>query len=138
MQQELIDYYRLIAVLEAQVTHVATPEEFPAKGLSLKRLHVWTMEPLHRLRLMGVLVDLCSGMRQNRISFVVYVDTHNAAFAFAEAKGGELISIIHSYVNHGDPFVQSFIHRFLSEVQSLHDQVYPEIMLIFKLLMLCR
>ncbi|KAJ3290637.1 Gamma-tubulin complex component 3 [Borealophlyctis nickersoniae] len=93
LKQQLTDYYRLIAVLESQIARVSTPEEFSARGLSLKRLHAWTLEPLHRLRIMGVLVDLCAG-----------------------EKGGALISVIHSYVNHGDPFVQTFIHGFLSVV----------------------
>ncbi|KAJ3043517.1 Gamma-tubulin complex component 3 [Rhizophlyctis rosea] len=93
LSQELTDYYRLIAVLEAQIAREQQAGSFAAKGLSLKRLHVWTMEPLHRLRMMSVLIDLCAG-----------------------EKGGALISIVHNYVNHGDPFVQMFIHRLLSEI----------------------
>jgi len=34
----------------------------------------------------------------------------------SECGGGDLISKIHNFVNHGDPFVQNFIHNFLCEV----------------------
>ncbi|KAJ3037161.1 Gamma-tubulin complex component 3, partial [Rhizophlyctis rosea] len=94
LNAELTDYYRLIAVLESQITRDGkSVEEFAAKGMSLKRLSVWTMEPLHRLRMMSVLIDLCKG-----------------------EKGGSLITAVHNYVHHGDPFVQMFIHRLLSEI----------------------
>ncbi|RKO91941.1 gamma-tubulin complex component protein, partial [Blyttiomyces helicus] len=97
LQQELTDYYRLIAVLEGQIRKGTEGDqkekEFASRGLSLKRVYVWTQEPLHRLRLMSTLVDIC-----------------------ADKKGGALISTIHEYVNHGDPFVQQFVTQLLMEV----------------------
>lgn len=55
-----MDYFRLIAVLEA---HIAKDKDATngSKGLSLKRLLVWTQDSLQRLRLMSVLVECCQG-----------------------------------------------------------------------------
>ena len=71
MHQELTDYYRLIAVLEAQVNqnslsalvrrsnniHLGT---IPA-ALSLRRLAVWSREPMQKLKLMALIVDGTKG-----------------------------------------------------------------------------
>ncbi|TPX34499.1 hypothetical protein SmJEL517_g02787 [Synchytrium microbalum] len=94
--QELTDYHRLVAILEGQLNipdASSIPSFFVASGLSLRRLVIWTHEPLQRLRMMGVIADLCSGHR-----------------------GGALISLIYNYINHGDPFVQQFINHLLVEV----------------------
>ena len=49
---ELTEYYRLIAVLEAQ-------QSTGPQALTLKRLLVWTYDPLNRLKWLAVLVDGC-------------------------------------------------------------------------------
>ena len=52
MRDELSDYYyRLVAVLEAQLRD---------EGLSLRRLLVWLVEPLERLRLLANACDACA------------------------------------------------------------------------------
>jgi gamma-tubulin complex component 3 len=70
LQRELNDYYKLIAVLEAQISksddNEATGSEhknstLSAKSLTLKRLVVWMRDSLQRLRLMSVLIDVCKG-----------------------------------------------------------------------------
>ncbi|TPX51174.1 hypothetical protein SeLEV6574_g00419 [Synchytrium endobioticum] len=94
LSQELNDYHRLIAVLEGQLSiPEVAPSTFVSSTLSLRRLVVWTHEPMQRLRMMCILTDLCQGHR-----------------------GGALISQMHNYVNHGDPFIQKFIHHLLVEV----------------------
>ena len=35
--------------------------DFVARGLSIKRLGVWVLEPLQRLRFLSVLTDACHG-----------------------------------------------------------------------------
>jgi gamma-tubulin complex component 3 len=69
------------------------PDRFSAIGLSLKRLYVWVLEPLQRLRLVHILLDTCKDLR-----------------------GGALISALTRYLDHGDPFVQNFIFKLLPKV----------------------
>ncbi|KAI9105921.1 tubulin, gamma complex associated protein 3 [Phlyctochytrium arcticum] len=94
LQRELTDYYRLIAVLQSHCSADTNEKEgTTAPQLTLKRLLVWTMDPLQRLRIMSVLVDLCAGDR-----------------------GGALLTTLNEYSYHGDPFVQQFTHHLLTEV----------------------
>ncbi|CAG8501787.1 10373_t:CDS:10 [Ambispora gerdemannii] len=92
LQRELTDYFRLMAILETQITKKV--ETGSSKGgLSLKRVLVWTQDSLAKLRIMSVLVNHCK-----------------------EHRGGALVSIIYKYTNHGDPFTQKFINDMLEEV----------------------
>ncbi|KAI9206326.1 Spc98 family-domain-containing protein [Polychytrium aggregatum] len=93
LQSEITDYYRFVAVIEAQLQEPGDPARFLGKGLTLKRLCVWTHDPLQRLRVLNVLIDAVRGHR-----------------------GGALISQIHNYNNHGDPLVKSFIQSLLVKV----------------------
>jgi len=93
LQRELTEYYRSIAVLEAQVAKQVEDQQISSQGLTLKRLLVWTQESLLKLRIMSVLVDCCKKQR-----------------------GGALVSTIYHYTNHGDPFIQKFINDTLEEV----------------------
>ncbi|CAG8620802.1 16217_t:CDS:10, partial [Racocetra persica] len=93
LQRELTEYYRFIAVLEAQVAKVADGQQVESHGTSLKRLFVWTQESLLKLRMMSVLVECCK-----------------------QVRGGALVSTIYNYTNHGDPFIQQFINNTLEEV----------------------
>lgn len=63
MQTQLREYYRLIAVLETQIStyrenHNRSNEE---AGLSLRRLDVWVNEWRLRLRMMSVCVEGARG-----------------------------------------------------------------------------
>lgn len=55
LSQELTEYYRLIAVLEAQQSQAES-------SLTLRRLAVWTHDPLERMKMLGILVDGCKRM----------------------------------------------------------------------------
>ncbi|KAF9360428.1 Gamma-tubulin complex component 3 [Mortierella sp. AD094] len=91
LQHELVDYFRLIAVLEA---HIAKDTDTDAsKGLTLKRLLVWTQDSIQRLRLMSVLVECCN-------------DLH----------GGAIVAMVHDYTQHGDPLIQQFVHQMLERI----------------------
>ena len=62
LTQELTEYYRLIAVLEAQQQHAAVAAEHGGGSggtLTLRRLVVWTHDPLERLKILATLVDGC-------------------------------------------------------------------------------
>lgn len=52
LSQELTEYYRLIAVLEAQQSQGES-------SLTLRRLAVWTHDPFERMKMLGILVDGC-------------------------------------------------------------------------------
>ncbi|KAJ7547158.1 hypothetical protein O6H91_08G072500 [Diphasiastrum complanatum] len=101
LQEELSDYYRLMAVLEAQlhnpIPFMSTVEGAKGAGnyLSLRRLWVWLAEPLVRMRLMAVLVDDCKSLR-----------------------GGAMAGAIHMHAQHGDPLVRGFMGSLLRRVCS--------------------
>ncbi|SAM07681.1 hypothetical protein [Absidia glauca] len=96
LQSELMEYYKLIAILEAQIEKQIQPDtEFIPNehSLTLKRLLVWTQESLQRMKWMSALVDMGK-----------------------DQKGGALISIMHSYTYHGDPSFKQFVSDMLQEV----------------------
>ncbi|KAG6640807.1 hypothetical protein I3843_09G029000 [Carya illinoinensis] len=98
LQDELSEYYKLLAVLEGQsmnsiplVLEKACSENY----LSLRRLSVWFAEPTVKMRLMAVLVDKCRVLR-----------------------GGAMAGAIHLHAQHGDPLVHDFMRRLLKRVCS--------------------
>src|SRR6185369_5832553 len=78
LQREITEYFRLMAVLEAQIIKQTENQQLSSRGLSLKRLFVWTQDSLTRLRLMSLLVKGCE-----------------------EQRGGALVSMIYKHTNHG-------------------------------------
>ncbi|KAF9597245.1 hypothetical protein IFM89_016386 [Coptis chinensis] len=98
LQDELSEYYKLLAVLEAQsMNPIPMVSEVVSSGnyLSLRRLSVWFAEPTVKMRLMAVLVDSCKVM-----------------------KGGAMAGAIHHHAQHGDSLVQEFMRRLLRRVCS--------------------
>lgn len=64
LQLELTEYYRLIAVFEAQQQHLTDAGlggETCSNSLTLRRLLVWTYTPLLRLKTLAALVEICKG-----------------------------------------------------------------------------
>ncbi|KAK3054708.1 Microtubule-nucleating Tub4p (gamma-tubulin) complex component [Extremus antarcticus] len=98
---ELRSYLRLVATLEGQIRRALSQldENLPNGGLgkagvTLKRCVIWTREATLGLRLMSLIVESSRGK-----------------------KGGELISLIHSFSSsHGDPFVHTFAERLLEHI----------------------
>lgn len=98
LQDELSEYYKLLAVLEAQSGNpIPLVSETASSGnyLSLRRLSVWFAEPMVKMRLMAVLVDSCKVL-----------------------KGGAMAGAIHVHAQHGDPLVHDFMKRLLRRVCS--------------------
>lgn len=94
LQQELTEYYRLLAVLEAQQQETDDAiEETSSSALTLFQLSVWTFDPLHRMKQLAILVDGCK-----------------------DKKGGALASAIHSYTLHGDRSVRALVSHILKLV----------------------
>lgn len=98
LQDELSEFYKLLAVLEAQAMNpIPLVSESASSGnyLSLRRLSVWFAEPMVKMRLMAVLVDKCRILR-----------------------GGAMAGAIHLHAQHGDPLVHEFMTRLLKRVCS--------------------
>ncbi|KAG6969218.1 hypothetical protein JG688_00005401 [Phytophthora aleatoria] len=96
LNTELAGYFRLIAVLAAQIDEDAEtrqPHERGVSSLTLRTLIVWLQDPLDRMRLMARLIDSVEGLR-----------------------GGALASGIHSHVLHGDPDVSQSVQRVLKQI----------------------
>eukprot|EP00958_Prasinococcus_capsulatus_P001893 scaffold175_cov414-Prasinococcus_capsulatus_cf.AAC.1 len=93
LRNELSDFYRLIAVLESQAHQpLASGTDAGGQYLSLRRLVVWTAEPLHRMKLMVALVDAAQGN-----------------------SGGALLSALDRHCQHGDPFTSSFVAHIVKQ-----------------------
>ncbi|KAJ7700140.1 Spc98 family-domain-containing protein [Mycena rosella] len=102
LQAQLTEYYRLIAILESQMSASSNrpPNDSGADlreeetGLTLRRLDVWINEWRLRMRMMSVCVE---GAR--------------------DAQGGALVNLIHGYTDNGDPFVSkpffATLHKWL-------------------------
>ncbi|CAN0413486.1 unnamed protein product, partial [Ectocarpus sp. 12 AP-2014] len=91
LKEDLTEYYRLIAVLGAQLNLESEGGGVGAggtEGLTLQRLFVWVKDPMKRLNVMATLVA-----------------------AAAQLKGGALASCLHTHVDHGDPFVRGLVQR---------------------------
>eukprot|EP01052_Picozoa_sp_SAG31_P002625 SAG31_NODE_94_length_26208_cov_6.281091_15_plen_663_part_00 len=103
LRDELGEYYRAVAALEAQLSSAAAPGEggvrdrgVPGGGaVSLRRMLVWTETPIQRFKLMAVLAD---------------------ASRSAALKGGALASTIHSYNAHGDPHTRAFVTKISTKI----------------------
>lgn len=98
LQDELLEYYKLLAVLEAQAMNpIPLVSESAGSGnyLSLRRLSVWFAEPMVKMRLMAVLVDKCRVLR-----------------------GGAMAGAIHLHAQHGDLLVHEFMKHLLRRVCS--------------------
>jgi gamma-tubulin complex component 3 len=102
---ELNEYYRLVAMLEAQAQlplpgpRAASAAASAADGsaaaaaapyLTLRRLDAWLAEPLARLRLLAVLADAARG-----------------------AAGGALAAALHAHAAHGDPGARALVAALL-------------------------
>ena len=89
-----MDFYRLIAMLENELFSNETKDgTFITIGLSLKRLYVWVLVPLQKLRLLHILLG-----------------------ATKDVRGGAMLSVLNQYLDHGDPFIQEFILKLLPKV----------------------
>ncbi|KAI3507647.1 hypothetical protein L1887_22636 [Cichorium endivia] len=82
LQDELFGYDKLLTVLQSH-------------DLSLRRLSVWLVEPMVKMRRMAVLVDSCRSL-----------------------KGGAMAGAIHLHAQHGDPLLHDFMKQLLQKLSS--------------------
>ncbi|KAI3819990.1 hypothetical protein L1987_13845 [Smallanthus sonchifolius] len=98
LEDEVLEYHKLLTVLKSQsMSPIPLVSEYvSSKGyLSLRRLAVWFVEPMVKMRRMAVLVDSCGNL-----------------------KGGAMAGAIHLHAQHGDPLFHGFMKRLLLRVCS--------------------
>jgi gamma-tubulin complex component 3 len=99
LQEELNDYYRLLAVVESQLSGPSTSHSLTRSSsqgedeLTLLRLFVWMQDPIERMCLIATLTDIAG-----------------------DCKGGALASSLHARTRHGDPYVSQFVRKLMSRV----------------------
>lgn len=92
LREELSEYCRLIALLEAQIQEGGdTPMGEPSGGLTLRRLVMWTLEPRSRLRALALLT-----------------------YAAREVYGGACVSGIYQHMHHGNPGHKAVVRHVLT------------------------
>lgn len=94
VQRETSEYYRLIAILEAQAQprQGGPPEAGP---LTLRRLKVWLAEPIQRLRTLAICLESVMPLR-----------------------AAPALNALHAFSKHGDPIVRKAIGPLLNEAFS--------------------
>jgi len=90
LEQELVEYYRLLSKLQTQLQD---DDDDVSSLLTLHKLVVWTSEPMDRLKWAASLVDSCKGKR-----------------------GGCLATVVHSFMQTGDPNARSITQRIMKIV----------------------
>nr|CAD7588462.1 unnamed protein product [Timema genevievae] len=100
LRGELTEYSRLVATLQSQVPVPVQPhnelEPLASRrstGLTLRQLVVWSLDPMARLKCLVAVMEACR-----------------------DKKGGALASCIHSFLQHGDPFVKDTVKQLLAAV----------------------
>lgn len=91
MQSELTHYFHQIATLESEM-NAKSVDGLGRSRLTMRGIHLWSLQVIENLRLMAMIVDSVKGM-----------------------KGGALISSIATYMRHGDPTVSSFVKNILEQ-----------------------
>jgi gamma-tubulin complex component 3 len=97
--KEVNNYYRLVAILEAQTQQQAGSVIAAAGGtdmseqLTLRRLQVWLSEPLYRLRVLATCLE------STRLQ-----------------QGAQVINTLHAMSKHGDPLVRKVLGPLLEDV----------------------
>lgn len=94
-RREVSNYYRLVAILEAQAVAgggSAAAASSDQGALTLRRLQVWLSEPLGRLRVLAGCLE-----------------------AAADVRGGQVITALHALSKHGDPAVRRVVQPALEE-----------------------
>jgi gamma-tubulin complex component 3 len=116
MQRQLSDYFRFLAILDTHINKNAAEngEKISNGTLTLRSIVIWTQDFIRKLRLMNVMIDCCTGewIILYNIGVIIYY-----CFVMIDQKGGALVSQIHAYSNHGDPFIRQFVGETLEEVR---------------------
>lgn len=93
--EEITGYLNKVSVIEGQIKDPIniTSDSMGDAKVTLKRVLLWTREDVLRLRMMNYLID-----------------------RIGPTQGGALVNVIYDLSNHGDPFIQQFAIRMLTEI----------------------
>lgn len=102
IKEELNEYFKLLALLE----NLRLESEENQTSLSLRKLALWSIEPLERLKWLNIISD-----------------------GVNELIGGDVLSSLHSYKNQGSPVTLQLLNRILGNVYQpflkyVHQWVY--------------
>ncbi|KAJ2400313.1 Microtubule-nucleating Tub4p (gamma-tubulin) complex component [Coemansia sp. RSA 2559] len=103
LKAEMSKYYKLVSDIEGRLfkaPRTLQPGESPM-GVTLRRLFCWMVEPRQKLRLMATAITKVQ----------------------AGAGGGDVLSIISTLVDDGDPFIQAFAKRLLKTASAPFNQI---------------
>ncbi|KAJ1732825.1 hypothetical protein LPJ61_001870 [Coemansia biformis] len=103
LKAEMTKYYKLVSETESKLfkaPRTLRPGESPL-GATLRRMYGWTTEARQRLRLMATAI---SKVQEGR-------------------GGGDVLSIISTLVNDGDPFIQTFARRLLKTASAPFNSI---------------
>lgn len=99
IEKELNEFNRIIAILESHLN--LNNQKKSSTPLTLKRIYIWTLEPLQKFRTIQLLI--------------------NEEFE----KSCTLINSLHTFALHGNPQITSFMHRVLEQItQPLMHMIY--------------
>ena len=93
LSEEVVDYYRVIAIIEQQLHFMSGSGSEPAPQVSLFRLQVWTMDHFYRLKMLALLIEECKRKR-----------------------GGALVNVVYRRMQTGDPQLRRCLTRVLNQV----------------------
>ena len=93
VQENLGNYYRMLALVESKVVHQDAKPESREPKLSLRCLAVMLSEPMQQLRVLAILCDSVEG-----------------------TKGGALTERLHKMSKHGDTYVKTLVDAILTKV----------------------
>ena len=132
VRDEMTDYYRLLAVLDAQAKSAVDAEEEGDEeepnptSLTLRRLYVWTQDPAYRLLTLARVVEAVEGLRGGALASGA---CHVGGAAGAQRCLGDARvpppprscatltrhahTALHMHISNGDPFVREFVERLL-------------------------
>lgn len=97
LSEEVIEYYRIIAIIEQQLHFMAASDhadrDDATPHVSLFRLQVWTMDHFYRLKMLALLIEECKRKR-----------------------GGALVNVVYRRMQTGDPQLRRCLSRVLNQV----------------------
>ena len=107
MQNELSEYYRLVSLFQKD------------KELTLRKVYLWIMQPIERMKWLAILCDASESLRGNEILSAIYSylamgnnEIKEMTISILEKVSSSLMDMIEAWITQGeirDPFHEFFI-----------------------------
>lgn len=119
--EEIVSYYRMISVLETQVNLASTPAhtknsgEDPSKidlsdsssTMTLRKLAVWTSEPMRRMRWLYMVVENDLGGSMGGLNEITAMTSATGPFGGSHDLAASRMHQLTQLRSHGDPYLHS-------------------------------